>query len=305
MPERKEIVFIINPRSGSRKKKNLQFKIESFIDQNKYCPVFELTKYAGHATNIVKQYIQKGTKYFVAVGGDGTVNEVASALVSTGAVMGIVPAGSGNGLARSLKIPMNTVKAIQCINNGNCLNIDAGSINERYFFCTCGSGFDAKIGHQFAKSEKRGFFSYIKTTLKEFHNYKPRKFRLKIDGKKMKRKAFLITVANAGQYGNNAYIAPQSKIDDGKFDVCVFKPFPLICSLGLGIRLFARNINRSRYIETLRAEKVVFRKKQNYKFHIDGEPVKFRGPVKISVIQAGLKVIVPKENQKKTLNFEL
>ena len=293
MPKPERIAFILNPKSGRKTKKNIRNIIEEHIDKSIYDPLFLQTGYAGHATTLVYECINQGIKKVVAVGGDGTVNEVASALVHSNTSMGIIPKGSGNGLARSLKIPMDTIKAIESLNHSKKKKIDAGLINDKYFFCTCGTGFDAKIGHKFAKSEKRGFYSYVKMVLHEYRKFNPKKFKLKIDGEKLKRKAFLVTVANAGQYGNNAYISPQSKMDDGKFDVCIFKPFPLFRAPVLGIRLFTRNIDKSKYIETIQAEKIVFRKKLNYRFHIDGEPVKFKGPVKIQVMPGVLNVLVP------------
>lgn len=293
MGNKQKIAFILNPKSGRKRNKNIQLLIEENIDTKSFDAIFLYTEYAGHATELVRENINKGIVIFVAVGGDGTVNEVASALVQTSAILGIIPRGSGNGLARSLMIPMNTIKAIQCLNSKNVKTIDSGSINDRYFFCTCGSGFDAKIGHKFAQSEKRGFFTYVKTTIREFRKFQPKKFKLNIDGEKIKKKAFLITIANAGQYGNNAYISPKSKLDDGKFDVCIFKPFPVLKAPLLGYRLFARTMDRSKYIETIEAEKIVFRKKKKYKFHIDGEPLSFQGPVKIEMIPKSLNVIVP------------
>jgi diacylglycerol kinase (ATP) len=293
MDDKMKIAFILNPKSGRNRKKNITTLIEENLDQTFFIPVFLFTEYAGHARELAQDCLNAETKYIVAVGGDGTVNEVASVLINSESSLGIIPTGSGNGLARSLGIPMNTVRAIKCLNFKNNILIDAGSINNRNFFCTCGSGFDAKIGHKFANSDKRGFITYVKTTLREYLRYRSKKFRLKIDGEKIKRKAFLITVANAGQYGNNAYISPNSKLDDGKFDVCIFKPFPLFKAPLLGIRMFTRNIDKSKYIETIQAEKIVFRKKKKYTFHIDGEPVKFDGPVKIQMLPKALKVIVP------------
>lgn len=293
MPNSEKIVFIINPKSGRKSIKNIEELIGQHLNKQMYKPEIIYTQYAGNATELVKDYWKSGIKKFVAVGGDGTVNELASALIKTDAVMGILPKGSGNGLARSLGIPMDIVRAIKCLNGNKIQKIDAGSVNERYFFCTCGAGFDAKIGHKFAKSEKRGFITYVKTTIREFRKYRPKNFRLKIDDEKIKRKAFLVTIANAGQYGNNAYISPRSKMNDGKFDVCIFKPFPVFIAPILGIRLFTRIIDKSKYIETLQAEKIIFRKKRKYRFHIDGEPVKFQGPVKINIIPESLNVLVP------------
>lgn len=294
MANLKTLAFIVNPVSGKRNKKNLSGLIANNLDKKVWNYEIIYTAWAGHAPQLVKECAEKGIAGVMAVGGDGTVNEVATAAMQNNIPMGIIPFGSGNGLARSLKIPMKTSKAIQLLNKAEVRKIDAGSVNDRFFFCTCGSGFDAKIGHKFAKSTVRGFQTYVRTILSEYRHYSPRLFRLKIDGEKTRKRAFLITIANAGQYGNNAYIAPHALMDDGKFEVSILKPFPWYKSPILGIRLFARNIDKSKYLESFSCESVVFRKKKKYRFHIDGEPVKFIGPVKISVIPKALEVFVSK-----------
>jgi diacylglycerol kinase (ATP) len=293
MNTRVKIAFIFNPISGRKSRFDLHKIIHNYLDNTKYAPEIIETEYAGHAKELVKDCLKKGIKIIIAVGGDGTVNEVASSLHKSGATLGIIPKGSGNGLARSLNIPIDARKAVECINNGHLTTIDIGAINKKFFFCTCGTGFDAKVGHKFSKSKKRGFITYIKTIFREYGAYLPKKYRLKIDGKNLVRRSFLVTVANAGQYGNNAYIAPKAKMNDGKFELCLFKPFPWYTSLFLSFRLFARTIDKSKYIETIQCQSIVFRKKKKYRFHIDGEPVKFNGKVKINIIPAALNVIAP------------
>lgn len=291
MDKQRDITFIINPVAGRRKNKNISIVITDKLDKDKWNPEFLYTEYAGHATELAKLAIKNGATTIVAVGGDGTVNEIASACVNINVNLAIIPCGSGNGLARDLKIPLSLTKAVQCINEERTFTMDVGIINGRHFFCTCGIGFDARIGHKFAKSTKRGFISYIKITIKEYLRYKPGKFRALIDGKKLKRKVFLITIANARQYGNNAFIAPNAEINDGLLDVCLLKPFPWYASAALGLRLFRKNINKSRYMETLQAKQIQITKKKKYKFHVDGEPCKLRGPVEIEIIPLALNVI--------------
>jgi YegS/Rv2252/BmrU family lipid kinase len=297
MQTQEKIVFLFNPKSGRNTRVNLKDLIHRYLDTNIYEPFFYETQYAGHASELVYEYARQGVTIFVAIGGDGTVNEVASSAHQLGLTVGIIPKGSGNGLARSLDIPMNPKKAIECLNKKNIRTIDAGAINDRFFFCTCGTGFDAKIGHKFAHSARRGFISYVKAILKEYGRYSAKKYRLKIDGVNYKRKAFLVTVANAGQYGNNAYISPKSSLNDGKLEVCIFKPFPWYTSLRLSLRLFVRNIDKSNYTEYIQAESIVFRKKKKYLFHLDGEPIKFEGKVKITVLPGALKVIAANAQQ--------
>ncbi len=292
MNKKVSIIFIINPIAGNRKDPDIVSVISKNLESN-WDAEFLCTKYPGHASELVRENLSKGITYFIAVGGDGTVNEVASELVGQKAVLGIIPCGSGNGLSRSLGIPLSVGEAVGCINQNNLKKIDVGLVNNRYFFCTCGLGFDAQIGKKFAKQNTRGFLTYIKTTLREYRQYNPKKYKIIVDDKKIKRKAFLITVANAGQYGNNAYIAPQANMYDGYLDLCILKPFPVHKSVLLGVRLFLRKIDRSKYYETTKGMKIeIFKKKAP--FHVDGEPLKMKGSLKIQVKHKALNVLAIK-----------
>lgn len=273
--------------------------ISRYLDLDRYDPLFWITERSGHASELAIQLISEGYKKIVAVGGDGTVNEIASSLIDRDASFGIVPVGSGNGLARYLGISVRLAEAVRVINQSKTIRIDAGRLNKGWFFCTCGVGFDARVGHKFAKSTKRGFKSYLKVIMREFSKYKPRKYKFIIDSQEFIRRAFLITIANAGQYGNNAFIAPGAKIDDGLFDVCILNPFPLFKSLALGLRLFNRSIENTQYMEVIRGKEILFKKtKKKYVFHYDGEPVTFkRRKVKISMHPACLEVIIPENKQ--------
>lgn len=176
MPE--TIAFIINPVSGAGAKAGLEDLINCCIDSSEYIPRFCYTEYPGHATQIAHALHQEGISKIVAVGGDGTVNEVARGLASRqGAALGILPFGSGNGLARHLGIPLNIDKAIRMLNKATVRTIDYGRMNEEYFFCTCGMGFDAKVGHAFANSDTRGFWTYVRSTIKEFFGYRPKNIK--------------------------------------------------------------------------------------------------------------------------------
>ena len=294
MPKEK-IAFIINPHSGRNTPTDTVDLINKYLDSDRFSPVFYKTEYRGHAKSLAYLAANEGCKILVAVGGDGTVNEVASANVMLQMPLGIIPTGSGNGLARHLQIPISVSKALGIINQNSIQNIDAGKINDFWFFCTCGVGFDAKIGFKFSKINQRGFLGYLKTIVKEFRRYNIKKYRFKVDDKKYVRKAFLITIANASQYGNNAFIAPDARIDDGLLDICIVKPFPRWKVFFLAFRLMRGSINQSKYYEFMRGKTVSFKKpKKKYVLHFDGEPIKFKKEkIQIDIVPKILPVIIP------------
>jgi diacylglycerol kinase (ATP) len=239
--------------------------------------------------------IKEGYTHIVAVGGDGTVNEVASAAAKTGCLVGIIPQGSGNGLARELKIPVNLKEALSVIKMHKIRTIDAGMVNGRYFFCTCGTGFDASVGKEFARDSRRGMLSYVRATIHKYIKYSPKTYNLKINKRKIELDAFLVTFANSGQYGNNAYIAPKAKIDDGALDLCILRPFPKANTILIGLRLFFKNIDQSPYLEIMHIKKATLKRKGKKKItlHIDGEPHAFKDKLKVEVVPGALKVMVP------------
>jgi len=289
----KPLIFIVNPIAGSHQKDNIIEAVKVSFSATRY--IIEQTSYKGHAREIAEKYLKEGCKKIIAVGGDGTVNEVASAIAGSGCSLGIIPAGSGNGLARYLGIPSNISEALSVIKNHKIRIVDAGRANGRYFFCTCGTGFDATVGEQFARNSRRGMLRYLRATIHQYISYAPKSYVLKINGKKIKLKAFLITFANSGQYGNNAYIAPNALIDDGMLDLAVLRPFPKSSTLELGLRLFFKNIDQSPYLELMRVKKVIIKRKAKKKniYHIDGEPLYFKKKLKIKVIPQAIHVMVP------------
>ncbi|HKL07538.1 MAG TPA: diacylglycerol kinase family protein [Bacteroidales bacterium] len=288
----KKILFVINPVSGKKSKDYIPELIKQIFADDIYDIKIINTSFSGEAPQIVKQFFNQGYKKVVAVGGDGTVNEVASAITETDGVLGIIPTGSGNGLARHLKIPMNVRKALVIIKKGHQIKMDFGTINDQKFFCTTGVGFDAHIGHVFSKTQRRGFTSYLKATLSEFRRYLPERYEISMNGTTYMRDAFLITFANASQYGNNAHIAPKAQISDGELDVEIMKAFPIVSAPHLGIRLFAKNIDRSRYVETFRCKNIVVKRQIPGVIHYDGEPLEMGEILNIKVIPEGLNVIV-------------
>ena len=224
----KKLIFIVNPISGTQSKELILNLLDEKIDKEKYTWDVVYTKRAGHAIEIAAQAAEMKTDVVVAIGGDGTINEIGRSLVHTETALGIIPCGSGNGLARHLHIPMEPKKALEIINDGICDIIDYGKINGTDFFCTCGVGFDAFVSLKFANAGKRGLLTYLEKTLQESLTYQPETYELETEDGTYKYKAFLIACGNASQYGNNAYIAPQATLTDGLLDVTILEPFTVL-----------------------------------------------------------------------------
>lgn len=301
LTEKDRFIFIINPIAGTKQKHSIHDAILKIFPKDSFEVFF--TTHGGHAFELAAQKVQEGYIHIIAVGGDGTINEVASALVNTNCHLGIIPAGSGNGLARHLGIPVAYPEALKIIQKHKIRSIDVGQVNDRYFFCTCGTGFDASVGKKFAMDSKRGMLSYIRATIHQYINYSPKTYILKVENKKVKFKAFLVTFANSGQYGNNVYIAPNASIDDGFLDLCVLRPFPKTSTLELGLRLFFKNIDQSPYLELMRVKKATLKRKSKKKIalHIDGEPITQDKKLKIKVLSGALHVMVPDKEPKKRM----
>lgn len=286
----KKILFIINPVSGIGRQRLIENAVEENLDKKQFDYAFEYTERAKHATEIAKD---KAGEFDIitATGGDGTVNEVAGGLIGTETIMAIIPTGSGNGLARFLKIPMDIHQAITCINQQRTKRIDSGKLNGNPFVNVAGVGFDAHISHKFAKLKRRGFFNYIRLIFKEFAVYKAANYNVDIDGRKYRFNSFLISIANSSQYGNNGHIAPYAKIDDGNLDVCMLKPFPVLAGIDIGLRLLLKNIHKSSYMRIVRGQKISIETEGEIPVHIDGEPLKFDSKLEIEVIPKSLRII--------------
>ncbi|MDR1416465.1 MAG: YegS/Rv2252/BmrU family lipid kinase [Prevotellaceae bacterium] len=291
------IAFILNPTSGARRRRDLPLLIRRFFSYSKgFRVAFYRTKFAGDATVMAKKFVSENYDIVVAVGGDGTVNEVAQALINTNTALGIVPVGSGNGLARHLRIPMNPSKALKLIATTKTCRADHGVMNGMPFFCTAGIGFDALIGAMFAQASSRGFAAYMRQIWREFMSYRPEEYDLTIDGKIIHRKAFLITFANASQWGNNAYIAPAASVRDGVLDVVVLSEFPFYRVPEIGIRLFTRQIDKLRYVEIFRCNSASVDRTHSGYAHYDGEPSHAGKHIEVKLSQGALKIAAGVEN---------
>ena len=285
-------LFIVNPFSGVGRQKGIEKYLAKNLDQSKFEFSLVYTERPHHATELCEDAIKKSFNLIVAVGGDGTVNEVARPLVGTNIPMGIIPSGSGNGLARHLKIPIDPNKAIRLLNYFNSKKIDTVEVNDQFFVSIAGVGFDAFVAKKFAGQKRRGFFKYAQISLSEYFRYRPKKFTLTIDGRKLEKTALFISIANSDQFGYNTSISPKAKIDDGMIDICIMKKVPMWKTIFLAPLLFSRKIDRSSYLEIIRVREVEIMQ-TNMHINLDGESVKMSKSLHFKVQPKSLTVVVP------------
>lgn len=298
MPEKaegKRIFFIINPISGKRKKRDISKQIIEVLNNELYDISIQYTMSAGHAKQLSRHAIDNNADIIVAVGGDGTINEVASQIVDTEIVLGIIPLGSGNGLARHLGIPMSVIKALKLIKGGHFIRIDTATINDVPFISIAGVGFDALVARKFAKKRSRGFLTYFNVIANEFLSYKPKKYELFFEDRKpLHVEAFFISLANSNQFGYNTKIAPNAQINDGKLDICIVKKphvfdIPRIANL-----LLLKKIDQSENVKIVQTTRLIIKQKKNKYINIDGEPIKLSKELNIRIKPLSLNVIIPK-----------
>ena len=290
---KKKIRFIINPRSGVHNGGELPAIIENTIDKSIFDAEVIHTQYAGHGTKLSADAVEK--KYFavVAVGGDGSVQEIAQATTGTNTLLGIIPKGSGNGFARHLQIPMNANAAIGVINRSNSITVDTIKVNDRICVNVFGIGFDGHIANLFSTMPKRGYATYAKLVLSRFSTFKPVELQLTADGKHRSVKSFLLTFANGSQFGNNAAIAPYADMHDGMVDVCSIQKFPFAAAPALIYLLMKKKLDRSRYYSMFRAKEIIIHLSHRLEAHLDGEPAVLENEVRVEAVPNSLTVIVP------------
>ena len=305
MTDKKRIVFVVNPISGTQGKKAILKWIDERLDRSIYDYSIVKTEYAGHASQIAAVAVQDKVDVVVAIGGDGTINEIARSLVHTDTALGIIPCGSGNGLARHLRIPMEPKAAIDILNQGNNICIDYGKINNIPFFCTCGVGFDAFVSLKFADSGKRGLLTYLENTLHESLTYQPETYIIENEEGTVKYKAFLIACGNASQYGNNAYITPHASLTDGLMDITIMEPFTVLDVPSLSFQLFNKTLDQNSRIKTMRAKKIKIHRQHDGVMHFDGDPLMAGKELEVEIIPAGLHVIASPKKRVKAENENL
>lgn len=289
---KKKIVFIMNPISGTASKASIPNLIDSILVKDRFEYEIRTTERAGHASEIASEAKEAHVDIVVAVGGDGTVNEVARAIVHSDTALGILPCGSGNGLARHLMLPMNLKKSIEIINQCEIHDLDYGVINGYPFFCTCGMGFDAFVSMKFAESGKRGPISYAENILREGLKYQPETYTLEDETGTKQYKAFLISCANASQYGNNAYIAPQASMSDGLMDVVIMEPFDVLEAPQVSFDMFNKTLDKHSKIKSFRCKKLHITRTKPGVIHYDGDPVMTGADIDVHLEEKGIKIIV-------------
>jgi diacylglycerol kinase (ATP) len=290
----KKIAFIVNPGSGTGSKSTIVAYVHDVFGHNPNYSM-ELFKMSqpGDAPEAAADFAKRGFDIVAAIGGDGTVNSVAKGLIHSNSKMAIIPVGSGNGLARHLKIPLDYHKAVDVILSGKSVAADAGKINEQPFFCTAGLGFEAVIGNAFNSGKDRGLISYVNFCAKEYLRYRPENYIIQIGGNTYRTRAFLITFANAAQWGNNAFIAPDASISDGLLDIVVWKSAPVATVPFLAAELFMGTLIHSNLVEMYRtADLHIIRERQGL-IQFDGESRMMGADISVSVIKHAVHIIVP------------
>jgi diacylglycerol kinase (ATP) len=301
MGQSKKIRFIYNPNAGIIHPINyIKRLIARYFPRNLCEHDLKLTEGKGHATQLAREGVDEGCDIVVAMGGDGTINETATALINTDAWLGIVPIGSGNGFARCMAIPLNVRRAIKLVTTGNVQIVDVGKSNGKYFFTTAGFGFDAMVGKRFDEGKMRGPVPYYFAGVKEYMTYKQPEFKIYFDGKKIKLKALLVAVANVKQYGHNAIIAPNAKPDDGLLDLCIVRAVKFLPTVFHLPKLFTGQIQKAPYVEHYQSTEFEIIREHPEVYQLDGEVFREKEKhIKISIIPKALKIITGSEHENK------
>jgi diacylglycerol kinase (ATP) len=285
----KRVLCIKNPKAGRHRVKLDKSIIAEHFPKGTEIE-FVVTQEQGEASVITEQRLND-FDLFVAIGGDGTVNEVGKILIGTEKVLGIVPAGSGNGLARELGMNMNLTSAIKQLAEFNITSIDTVSVNSYPSLNVAGIGFEAEVAHLFKTLNRRGFPAYAKCVARLISEYRPVEVDIEINGEKVTKKVFSLSFSNSRQFGNNVYNSPLAGFNDGLIDVSVIKPFPLILAPELSIRLLDRSLHKSWYYEVVKTEKIRILNKGEMRWHVDGDPVIMQGPIEVEIKKQSLSVL--------------
>lgn len=291
---KKNLHFIINPISGTGKNKDILKKINKEIHSEIFDTHIHFTERANHATEIASKLCREKADIIVAVGGDGTVNEVGQALVNKDCMMGIVPTGSGNGLARHLGIPQQVNKALRLLNSLHAIKIDSCTANGHFFVNVSGIGYDGHISHCFSKEKKRGMKTYMKLILSEWWSYNIKRYQIEIDGTSVfDDEAVQISFANGTQFGNNVVISPQSKTDDGLIELCIVKPFQFYEIPFLLLALATNRFHLSKRMKIISCAEATILSKNAMK-HLDGEPKDLSDCLQLKVLPKSISIISKK-----------
>lgn len=284
---------IINPHSGHQNIGEITSLLKQYINSEIFDLKIYYTEYKGHASKIAAEAVKEKIDIVAIVGGDGSVNEVASQLVHTDTALAVIPIGSGNGFARDLKIPLDVKSAIERIQLQNLKIIDVGKINDLYFFSTTGLGYDAKVAFDYDRRTKRGFWGYFKDIIHNYFAYFPENYVINSDTAQVSGNFFFVTFANSSQWGYNVQVAPKASMTDGLMNICCCNRPPLYAVLKFGIKMLTHRIHYSKYTHTLLTSKVHVQVLNISEIvaHIDGEPIKMSSQMTVEIIPKALKIL--------------
>ena len=295
MPK-KRILFIVNPISGNKAKQNFPDRVARCLDSADFDYEIVFTAHAGHATELAEEAVGR-YDIVAAVGGDGTINEVARSLIGTETALAVIPYGSGNGLARSLHLPLRTDKAITLLQNSEIQRIDTATINGTPYISVAGIGLDAQTAYDFSRDPRRGFLPYSQYALANYLHFKEERYTLIFDGQTtLECSPLLITFANANQFGYHAIIAPQASLQDGLIDTCILNRPTLLQAPDTALKMMAGRLDHSRYFTEIKAQHTQVKRSQEGVVNIDGEPVMMPATLDIRIVPESLRILIPTLN---------
>ena len=289
----RRIVFIVNPKAGTNMQKHFRDSVDQHLNHKKFEYGIWETEQEGHAAVLAEKAIAEGYEIVVAVGGDGSINEVASSLVGKEAILGIIPAGSGNGLAMHLGYGRDIDEAIKKLNTAEVRTIDCGTMNGRPFINIAGVGFDGLVSNLMKGSHWRGFLPYFLKSVEAGLSYTPRECRIELDDKVLNFKCFAISIANGPMYGYNFQIAPDARIDDGLFEVVILKDAPLWQYFAAVPSMLNSKIYDAEFVEHYASRRVIISAEGENHVHLDGEGMVVEGDLLFEMKPAALNVLVP------------
>ncbi len=296
----KKIIFIINPRSGTSRKQDIEKVIEQHLDHKQFEYSIQYTKYAGHAVELSRKAIIDQCDVVAICGGDGSVNEVSTPLadpllnINFTTKLAIIPGGSGNGFASHFKISRKIMEAIKTINNYHTERIDTCTINEQVFVNIAGVGFDGLVSYRIKNKAKRGLWMYLKTSFQEMINYDQPMLKILIDGMEMEGRFATVAICNASVYGYNFTMAPHANVQDGRMDIVMIRKAPLWAYLLNAYRFLNRTMHKSKYVSVYQAKSLTLSSEESLYYHTDGEGYKCSGdhlqfdikPLSLDIISA-------------------
>lgn len=288
------MLFVLNPISGDVEKDDLESDIRTTCEEHGIGCDFYTTSGENDEVRIKELMAQQQYDAVYAIGGDGTVSIVASLLIGTSIPLGIIPLGSGNGLAKDLNIPQDTEEALQLIHEHAVRSIDTLTVNGHPSIHLSDLGFNALVVKRFCEGDTRGPGAYAWIAMQEYLSYEPKQYRIETDTENFEGPAFMVTIANANAFGSNATINPNGILNDGRFEICLIEPFPKAAALGILYQLYTDSIDTSVYTRKITCTRATIHNLENEVIHIDGEPIPIADVVNVKILPKSLKVILPK-----------